>query len=124
MLDNNVKLTISFNDPALDADEQDQEAQRLIDELSQMDEIEFIYPTPDLNLPEGSKSIVGTLVGFLTAEISQEKVQKLWQFLSVRLSGKSIELDVEANGKKLKVKARNAEELRAAISAAKEFVEA
>jgi len=38
------------------------------------------------------------------------------------LGNKSIELEVEANGKKLKVKASSREELLAAIQAAEEFV--
>jgi hypothetical protein len=48
----------------------------------------------------------------------------LLSFLSDRLSHKSIELEVEANGKKLKIIASNQQELTAALEAAQKFVAA
>jgi hypothetical protein len=44
--------------------------------------------------------------------------------LGDRLGGKPIELSVEANGKKLTVKAHSRDELAAAIKAAQDFVKA
>jgi hypothetical protein len=44
-------------------------------------------------------------------------------FLGDRLSGKTIELEVEGNGKKLKVKASSREELQAAIAEAEKFIQ-
>ncbi len=35
----NIKLTIAFNDPDLDPEELDEQAQRLMAELKQMDEV-------------------------------------------------------------------------------------
>jgi hypothetical protein len=43
-------------------------------------------------------------------------------FLGDRLGNKTIELEIEANGKKLKVKASSRQELEAAIEAAQKFV--
>jgi hypothetical protein len=119
----NIKLTIAFNDPDLDSEERDEQAQRFMNELKQMDEVDVdrvIDPSP----PEGNKAIGGMLVGLLTAQFSPANAQKLMGFLGERLSGKPIELSVEANGKKLTVKAHSREELEAAIKAAQDFVTA
>jgi hypothetical protein len=120
----NVKLTIAFNDPDLDSEERDDQAQRLMAELKQMDEVDAVDRVPDPNPPEGNKALGGFLVGLLAAEVNVANAQKLMGFLGDRLGGKPIELEVEANGKKLTVKAHSREELEAAIKAAQDFVAA
>lgn len=117
-----VKVTISFNDPQLTSEEQDQQAQRLIAELKGMDEVEKVQRVPDINPPEGTKALGGFLIGLLTAEVNLKNAKQLFQFLGDRLGGKAIELEVEANGKKLKVTAHSREELEAAIKAAQDFI--
>lgn len=117
-----VKLTIAFNDSDLDSEERDEQAQRLMAELKQMDEVDTVDRILDPNPPEGNKAIGGFLVGLLSAEVSVANAQKLMGFLGDRLGGKPIELSVEANGKKLTVKAHSREELEAAIKAAQDFV--
>jgi hypothetical protein len=117
----NVKLTIAFNDPDLDPEELDEQAKRLMSELNEMNEVE-VDRVPDPNPPEGNKALGGFLVGLLAAEVNVANAQKLMGFLSDRLRGKPIELSVEANGKKLTVKAHSREELEAAIKAAQDFV--
>jgi hypothetical protein len=121
-IDSNVKLTINFNDPDLDAEEREDQAQQLMAELKQMDEIESVDRVQDPNPPEGNKAIGGLLVGLLMAEVNVKNAQKLMGYLGDRLGGKPIELEVEANGKKLKVSAHSREELEAAIAAAQKFV--
>ncbi|MBW4662551.1 MAG: hypothetical protein KME15_28225 [Drouetiella hepatica Uher 2000/2452] len=118
----NVKLTLRLTDPELDAEEKDEEVQRLLEQLREMDEVEFADRPLDPNPPEGNKAIGGFLVGLLTAEVSLENFKKLTGFLGDRLGGKPISLEVEANGKKLKVSAHSREELEAAIKAAQDFV--
>jgi hypothetical protein len=120
----NVKLTIAFNDPDLDSEERDEQAQRLIAELKQVEEVDAVDRVLDPNPPEGNKALGGFLVGLLSAEVSVANAQKLMGFLGDRLGGKPIELAVEANGKKLTVKAHSREELEAAIKAAQDFVAA
>lgn len=120
----NIKLVIAFNDPELDSEDREEQAQRLMAELKQMDEVDAVDRVLDPNPPEGNKAIGGILVGLLTAQVSPANAQKLMGFLGDRLGGKPIELAIEANGKKLTVKAHSREELEAAIKAAQEFVAA
>ena len=118
-----IKFTIAFNDPDLDSEELDEQAQRLMSELKQMDDVEtnlVIDPNP----PEGNKSLGGFLVGLVTAEVNMTNAKKLVGFLGDRLGGKPIEFTVEGNGKKLSVKANSREELEFAMKAAQDFLAA
>lgn len=118
----NIKFTITFNDPDLDAEEKDEQAQRLIAELKEIDEVDTVGRVLDPNPPEGNKALGGFLAGLLMAEVNVANAKKLMGFLGDRLGGKPIELAVEANGKKLTVKAHSREELEAAIKAAQDFI--
>ena len=57
-----VKLTINFNDPELDSAERDEQAQRFMAELKQMDEVESVDRVLDPAPPKGNKSLGGMLV--------------------------------------------------------------
>lgn len=118
----NIKLTINFNDPQLISEERDGQVQRLIKELKDLDEVEKVERVLDTNPPEGTKALGGFLIGLLTAEVNANNAKQLFKFLGDRLSGKAISLEVEANGKKLKVTAHSREELEAAIKAAQDFI--
>lgn len=120
----NVKLTIAFNDPDLDSEELEEQAQNLLVQLRDLDEIETVDRVLDPNPPVGNKAVGAILVGLLTAQLNKENAQKVMGFLGDRLGNKAIELEVEANGKKLKVKASSREELEAAIEAAQKFAAA
>jgi len=120
--DSSIKFTIAFNDPDLDSEELDEQAQRLVSELRQIDEVDEVNRVIDPNPPEGNKSMGGFLVGLLMAEVSAANAKKLLGFLGDRLSGKAIEFTVEGNGKKLSVKANSREELEFAIKAAQDFL--
>ena len=119
-----LKLTINFNDPDLSPEERDEQVQRLLRELKDMDEVETADRVLDPYPPEGNKALGGFLVGLLTTQVSTANAQAAFGFLKDRLSGKPIELEVEANGKKLKVSAHSREELAAAIKAAQDFIAA
>jgi hypothetical protein len=118
----NLKLTIAFTDPELEPAQRDEQAQFLIDELRDIDEIDTVDRVLDPNPPAGNKSIGGFIVGLLTAEVKVDNAKKLFGYLKDRLGGKSIEFTVEANGKKLSVKASSREELDYAIKAATDFI--
>jgi len=117
-----IKLTIAFDDPDLEPEERDEQAQRFLAELKQVDEVESVERMLDPNPPEGNKSLGGFLVGMLLAEVNPVNGKKLLGFLGDRLGGKPIELSVDANGRKLTVKAHSREELEAAIKAAQDFI--
>lgn len=118
-----IKLTIQFIDPDLDLEERDEQAQILINELKRVDEIETVNRVLDPHPPQGNKAIGGFLMGLLMTEVSSENIKGILGFLGDRLGGKPIQLEVEANGKKLKVTASSREELEAAIQAAQSFIE-
>ena len=117
-----VKITISFNDPELNSEDLEEQAQNLLAQLNDLGEIETIARVIDPNPPVGNKAIGAILAGMLTAEVSTANVKKLMGFLGDRLGNNPIELEVEANGKKLRVKASSQAELTAAIDAAQKFV--
>jgi hypothetical protein len=117
-----VKLTIAFNDPELDSEELEAQAQNLLAQMRDLDEIERVDRVLDPNPPVGNKAVGAMLVGLLTAQVNKENAQKLLGFLGDRLGNKSIELEVESNGKKLKVKASSQAELMVAIEAAQKFL--
>lgn len=87
-----------------------------------MDEVEEVKRVPDANPPQGSKSLTGWLAGKLIAVVKAEKIQKVFGSLMKNLANKSIEVEAEDNGKKIKVKASNLSELEAAIKAVENFV--
>ncbi|WP_017299973.1 hypothetical protein [Nodosilinea nodulosa] len=119
-----VRVTLHFTDPSLNPDEQDLEVQKLLPQLAQLaaaGEVEQSGRVLDPNPPEKSKGF-GFLLGLLQAEVSASNFKALSQFLGERLSGKTIEMEVEANGRKLKLKASSQAELSAALKAAQEFI--
>ena len=120
----NITLTIAFNDPDLKNEDLEEQAQNLFAQMRDLDEIETVDRVLDPNPPEGNKAVGAILVGLLTAQVNKANAQKLMGFLGDRLGGKPIELEVEANGKKMKVSAHSREELVAAIEAAQKFIEA
>jgi TIR domain len=118
-----VKLTIHFTDPDLNPEERDEQAQRLLSQMRDLDDVETDRVL-DAHPPEGNKAFASFLPGALLTQMSVTKIKSVFEFLGDRLSGKAIELEVEANGKKLKVRASNPEELRAALQVAQEFITA
>ncbi|MBD2506639.1 hypothetical protein H6G91_05060 [Nostoc muscorum FACHB-395] len=119
--ESNVKLTIALSNPDLDAEEQERETRNLLRDIKELD-VESAELVAVTEIPQGAKSVGGFLVGVLQAEVSLANFKKLLGFLGDRLGNKTIELEVEANGKKLKVKASSQQELNAAIEQAQKFI--
>lgn len=118
----NVQINIALREPGLDDDELQAQTQRLLQQMLELDEVEDASLFREAEAPAGSKSFTGLAVGWLTAQINPKNIKALMGFLSDRLGSKTIELEIEANGKKLKVKASSRQELEAAIEAAQKFV--
>jgi hypothetical protein len=117
-----IKLTVHFRDPTLDSEEREEEAVKLFSELKNIDEVEAVNRIDDPIAPIGSKAAGGFLAGLLTAEVNSHNIKSVFRFFIDRLGGKPIELEVEANGRKLKVKANSRQELEAAVQSAQKFI--
>jgi hypothetical protein len=118
----NVQITITLQELGLDDEELQEETEKLLQQMRELDEVEDARLVPDPSPPDSSKSVSGFLIGLLTAEVNAKNIKALFGFLGDRLSNKPIELEVEANGKKLKIVASSQQELQAAIEAAQQFV--
>lgn len=119
----NVKLTIAFNDQDLDAEEKDEEVQKLLAQMKELDEVEAVDRVIDLNPPKGNKALGGFLIGLLTAEVSPANIKKVFGFLSDRLGGKPIEMTLKApDGRELSVKASSNVEFEFVMQQAQEFL--
>ncbi|BAY99413.1 hypothetical protein NIES37_33950 [Tolypothrix tenuis PCC 7101] len=121
-----IKLTITFIDPDLDEEEKDQEVERLLSQMKELDEVEEVNRVAEINAPVGSKSITGYVVGQLVALVKSESVKQVWGFLTDRLGNKPIEIELEftkesGESKKVKVKASSRKELEAAVNAIQEI---
>jgi len=122
MSDNSkIKITVQFNDPNLDVEDRDEEARNLIAQVADMDGV-IVQRIVDPNPPKEGKGIGGFLAGFLTIEFYTKNAKSVFQFLGDRLLNKVIELEVEGNGKKLKVRASSQTELKIAVQQAQEFI--
>jgi hypothetical protein len=121
-----IRLKIKFNDLRLDAEERHEEAKSLVIQLNELDEItsaRLLQQEAQEDAIAKTKAIDGgVLAGLLAAEVSWENFKSLINFLGDRLSNKSIELEVEINGRRLQVKAASRQELEAAVNAALVFV--
>ncbi|BAY20997.1 hypothetical protein NIES2100_07410 [Calothrix sp. NIES-2100] len=118
-----IKLTITFIDQDLDAEEKDEEAERLLSQMKELDEVEEVNRVAEIDAPVGSKSVTGYVVGQVMAIVKSESVQQVWGFLTDRLGSKPIEIELELtkDSKKVKVKASSRKELEAAVNAIQEI---
>jgi hypothetical protein len=121
--ESNVKFTITLANTDLDAEEQERETRTLLRDINDLD-VESAGLVEVTEIPEGGKSVGGFLVGALQAEVTISNCYKLLAWLGDRLRNKTIELEVEVNGKKVKVKANGQKELTAALELAQKFIAA
>lgn len=118
-----ASLSIHFLDPNLSDDRLQSLTENLLLQVREIDGVDQARLKPAGSLPQGAKSLGGFSLGFLTAEINSDSVGNLLMFLGECLTGKRIiELEVEANSKKIKVKAHGKEELQAVISMVESFI--
>lgn len=117
-----IQITLDLRNPDLDDEALEKLTQSLRSEMLDLDEVKDVKRILDPNPPAGNKALGAVLVGLLTAEVNVSNVKTLFGFLGDRLGGKPITMEVEANGRKLKVTASSQQELVAAIQAAQQFV--
>lgn len=118
----NIQVKITLLDERIEDGELQEKIENLLQDIKQEIEVESAGLLAVENSEKGAKSLGGFLLGVLTAEVNAANIKSFFSFLSDRLLGKTIEMEVTANGKTLKVKASSAVELNAAIKAAQEFV--
>lgn len=117
-----VNLTLIFTDPDLDAEDKDEEVQKLLNQMQKLDEVEASR-VRDPHPPVGNKSLGGFLVGMLTIVVKPEAIKALFGFLSVLLNGKPIEMALKApDGRELNIKASSQAEFEFAFEKAQEFL--
>jgi hypothetical protein len=120
-----VTLDLRSSEPDLAPEELEALTQRLFQQMTGLDEVEQVNRVTEPTPPEGSKPLdAAFIIGLLTAEVNAKNIKALLDFLWERLSGKPIELKVEAEGRKLEVTAYSQQELTAAIEAAQKFLSA
>lgn len=117
-----IQVTLDLRNPDLDDEALEKLTQSLRREMLELDEVKDVKQVFDPNPPAGNKALGAVLVGLLTAEINANNAKALFGFLGDRLGNKPIAMEVEANGKKLKVTASSQQELMAAVQVAQQFV--
>ncbi|NEQ28969.1 MAG: hypothetical protein F6K28_60515, partial [Microcoleus sp. SIO2G3] len=105
-------------------EEKQEIVQNLLNQLSNLEEVERVVRTKDLNPEEGSKPGIAFLVGKLTAEVSVNNIKAFLGFLGDRLGNKPIKVSVEANNKKVEIEASSRQELLEAERMVKELLAA
>ena len=119
-----IRITLDLRDFGLEDEPLEQLTQSLRREILDIEEVDDVKRILDPSPPKGNKALGAVLVGLLTAEINSSNTKALFGFLSDRLKGKPITMEVEANGQKLKVIASSQQEFAAAVQAAQQFVAA
>lgn len=106
-----VQFTFAVNDPELEDDERQEIARKLLRELRQMDEVENADFAKELKLEPGAKSVLATIVGVLTAEVSVENIQKVLGFIGDRIPNKPVVIKVKVGEKEVEIEAKSRKEL-------------
>ena len=123
MTSSNITLTIAVTDPELDSEELEAQAQNLLIQLKDLDEVEAVNRVLDPNPPAGNKTVGGFLVGLLMTEVSVANFKKLGAFLGDRLGNKPVKLKVKApDGRELELEASSREEFDYAYEKAQAFL--
>ena len=118
-----VKIILNFTQPNADDAELDGFTRRLQDELRGMDEVEQAVPVRCDEAPPGSKAIGDSVLGVLQVVFNPKNVAGVLGYLGQRLVSKPVlELEIEANGKKLKLKTSADQDVRKILLAAQAFV--
>lgn len=106
-----IQFTFAVNDPKLEDEERQKIAQKLLRELRQLDEVEKADFAKDLKLEPGAKSVLATIVGVLTAEVSIENIQKVLGFIGDRIPNKPVVIKVKVGEQEVEIEAKSCKEL-------------
>lgn len=109
-----IQLTFAVNDPELEDEQRQEIARKLLRQLKQLDEVEKAELAKDEELEEGARSVLSTLVGVLTAEVSIENIQKVLAFIGDRIPNKPLIIKVKVGNQEIEIEAKSRKELEAA----------
>ncbi|MGC1310496.1 MAG: hypothetical protein WA885_24965, partial [Phormidesmis sp.] len=117
-----LKFTVKFVDPDLDTEEQDEQAMRLLAELKEMAAVETVGSAVDPAPPEGNKSSGGFVPGVLTGEAEADGFKSVFSYIGDRAAAKNIEMEIERNGRILRVAATNQEDMQTILPLLQQFL--
>ena len=117
-----IHITFNLVDPELDSEELEAKTQNLLRQLREFDAVEQIERVVDPTPPSGSKAFGGFLGGLLTARVAPAQAPAVLGALDSVVGSAAIEMTLEVDGRKITVKARNHEELAAALQTAQAFL--
>lgn len=118
-----VQFTFAVNDPELEDVERQEIARKLLRELRQLDEVENADFAKDLELELGAKSVLATIAGVLTAEVSIENIQKVLGFIGDRIPNKPVIIKVKVGEKEVEIEAKSRKELEDAEKVVRQLLE-
>lgn len=117
-----IQLTFAVNDSELEDADRQEIAQKLLRQLKQLDEVEKVSRAEDSNREEGSRSVLATMVGVLTADVSVENIKKVLSFISARIPDKPILIKVKVGDQEVEINAKTCKELEEAERVASNLI--
>lgn len=119
----NAQVIVAIRDSELDDEELQKTVEILLPQIREVDGIENAELINVEAAPKGSKALGGYLLGMLTTEINPANIKKFITFLSERLQGKQIEMQIKSpDGRELNLKASSQAEFEFAFQKAQEFL--
>lgn len=113
-LQDSLVLTLAITDPRLDDEERERMAQTLYRQLHDADGELGQVRRERVAALSGAKSATTTIIGVLTAVLSTASLKAFFSYLTERLRGHEVTLEMEVNGRKIKIAAKSASDLMAA----------
>ena len=120
----NIQLTISLSDQQLEEDQLEEDTQNILSEIEKFDGVQKADLISIETAEARAKNIGGFLIGILTAEINAKNLKALVGYLSDRLSGKTVKIKAEGNGRKIDIEVGNLEDLKKALAEVDDFLKA
>ena len=118
-----IQFTFAVNDPGLEDAERQEIARKLLRELRQLDEVEKVDFAKDSELEPGARSVLATIVGVLTAEVSIENIQKVLGFIGDRIPNKPVIIKVKVGEKEVEIEVKSRKELEDAEKVVRQLLE-
>ena len=110
-LQDSLVLTLNVTDPSLDEEEREALAQSLYRQLRSAEDNLGETRRPQAVAPAGAKSAGAAILGALTVILSAGSLKSFFAYLTERLRGREITVEMAIDGRQAKLTARTAEDL-------------